>query len=288
VWRIPHLCLTYAILLGWIGQYGLAYEYVLNALSYDISVPNMEMLLAEVGIPLSLHMNDETTLSKCVRPSAIEFAFQSGEPGQIGPVAAAFAQWHVVSGRPREARNLLRRALKALDRVEVDKTWNCSIAVARFGFFSDIPKARRIIETRVALPCADVAHAFLQLFDAFAAQRHGRCAEIQQHATEAAQRFETLGWHGYADLARTLLPTASAAQTEVENKGKPFGDMLSTLSVREHQVAELVLRGYTNRAIADALSIKERTVEAHMTSILSHLGIRSRYQLTESLEQSLP
>jgi DNA-binding NarL/FixJ family response regulator len=55
---------------------------------------------------------------------------------------------------------------------------------------------------------------------------------------------------------------------------------------REQQVAELVLQGLTNRAIADALSIKERTVESHMTSIMSRLGVRSRHQLLGILEET--
>jgi ATP/maltotriose-dependent transcriptional regulator MalT len=280
-WRIPHLCLTYAILLVWIGQYGLAYEYLLNALAYNVHAPVMDTLLAEVGIPLALHMKDEQVLAKCVRPSALDFAFRSGEPGQIGPVASAFAQWHVASGRQREAQTILHRAVEILHGVEVDENWGCAITVARFGSYADIPKARKIIERRAAFPCADVANASLHLFDAFVAQRHARDFEMHRHAIEAAQQFEMLSLHGYADLARTLLPHVVKTSTFTASSVLPFADMSSVLSAREQQVAELVLKGLTNRKIAAELSITKNTVNSHVASIMNRLGIRSRYQLVD-------
>lgn len=50
-------------------------------------------------------------------------------------------------------------------------------------------------------------------------------------------------------------------------------DRLSTLSVRQLEVLELVAEGRTNMAIAQRLVVTERTVEAHMRSILQKLQI---------------
>ena len=50
-------------------------------------------------------------------------------------------------------------------------------------------------------------------------------------------------------------------------------DRLATLSSRELEVLELVAEGRTNVAIADRLFVTERTVEAHMRSILQKLQI---------------
>jgi non-specific serine/threonine protein kinase len=44
-------------------------------------------------------------------------------------------------------------------------------------------------------------------------------------------------------------------------------------------VAVLVTRGLSNRAIADALSIGERTVETHVSNILGKLAFGSRAQI---------
>lgn len=50
------------------------------------------------------------------------------------------------------------------------------------------------------------------------------------------------------------------------------------LSGRELEVLRLAASGASNRAIAEALFISERTVKSHMTAILRKLGVRSRTQ----------
>lgn len=51
------------------------------------------------------------------------------------------------------------------------------------------------------------------------------------------------------------------------------------LSPRERQVAVLLAKGLTNRAVAKELSISAATVERHVTNILSKLAFRSRAQI---------
>ena len=50
------------------------------------------------------------------------------------------------------------------------------------------------------------------------------------------------------------------------------------LSPREYEVAALVLRGLSNRAIAQTLSIKSDTVKKHMTRVFDKVGVDSRLQ----------
>jgi predicted ATPase/DNA-binding CsgD family transcriptional regulator len=69
---------------------------------------------------------------------------------------------------------------------------------------------------------------------------------------------------GAADLA----PQPTSANT----------DRLSTLTPRERQVLALLAQGYTNRAVAEALVITERTAEIHVSNILGKLGVTSRTQ----------
>jgi len=50
------------------------------------------------------------------------------------------------------------------------------------------------------------------------------------------------------------------------------------LTGREQEVLALVARGQTNRQIADALKISEKTVSVHVSNLLSKLGMASRTQ----------
>jgi len=51
---------------------------------------------------------------------------------------------------------------------------------------------------------------------------------------------------------------------------------LADLTPRESQILQLVLTGKTNRAIANEISISERTVEFHMDHIYTKIGVRTR------------
>ena len=69
-------------------------------------------------------------------------------------------------------------------------------------------------------------------------------------------------------------------------KGAVFGT--SVLGRRECEVAALVAKGLSNRAIADALVIAPRTVETHVSNILGKLGLHSRAQIAAwSVEHGL-
>jgi DNA-binding CsgD family transcriptional regulator len=52
--------------------------------------------------------------------------------------------------------------------------------------------------------------------------------------------------------------------------------MHATLTARERDVLPLVAAGLTNAQIAQRLHISPRTVNAHLTSIYSKLGVSSR------------
>lgn len=54
---------------------------------------------------------------------------------------------------------------------------------------------------------------------------------------------------------------------------KRADDPLAQLSPREREVLELVAEGFSNRAVAERLFVTDRTVEAHMASVFSKLGM---------------
>ncbi len=58
--------------------------------------------------------------------------------------------------------------------------------------------------------------------------------------------------------------------------GRPQESEIGALSDREHEVLELMAQGLRNREIADKLFITEKTVKAHVGSILSKLNVPDR------------
>jgi DNA-binding NarL/FixJ family response regulator len=50
----------------------------------------------------------------------------------------------------------------------------------------------------------------------------------------------------------------------------------SDLTTRELEIIELVLAGYTNKAIAAEIYISEKTVEFHLDHIYDKIGVRTR------------
>jgi DNA-binding CsgD family transcriptional regulator len=55
------------------------------------------------------------------------------------------------------------------------------------------------------------------------------------------------------------------------------------LTAAERRVASLVAEGRTNREVAAALFLTERTVASHLTHVYAKLGIRSRTELARRL-----
>jgi len=51
---------------------------------------------------------------------------------------------------------------------------------------------------------------------------------------------------------------------------------LSDLTPRELEILQLVLAGYTNKAIAAEIFISEKTVEFHLDNLYTKIGVRTR------------
>jgi DNA-binding CsgD family transcriptional regulator len=91
------------------------------------------------------------------------------------------------------------------------------------------------------------------------------------------------------DLARRCAATGLEEQIRVELqasgvRARPVeGGGAATLSASERRVVELAAAGRTNRDIAQALFVTEKTVETHLRNAYLKLGVRSRRELPASL-----
>jgi DNA-binding NarL/FixJ family response regulator len=86
--------------------------------------------------------------------------------------------------------------------------------------------------------------------------------------------------------ARPAARELRALGRRVARRGRTgSGDGLGALSGREREVADLVAEGRTNREIAAALYLSEKTVENHMTRIFGKLGVTSRLHVATAIER---
>lgn len=76
----------------------------------------------------------------------------------------------------------------------------------------------------------------------------------------------------------SYVPPALAARLLIEIKAPQAvdADPLAALSRREEQVLRLVATGLSNKEVARQLTLEEKTVKHHMTSILGKLRVRNR------------
>jgi len=83
------------------------------------------------------------------------------------------------------------------------------------------------------------------------------------------------------DAARNVFDDLGArADRHALDETPTAPDSKSPLTAREHEVLTLVAAGRTNRAIAEALNLSERTIDRHVSNILNKLDVPSRAAAT--------
>jgi len=112
------------------------------------------------------------------------------------------------------------------------------------------------------------ARALLALGVARRRERQKRAA--RESIAAALEGFEQLG-------AATWIEKARAELGRIGGRTRTVG-----LTPAERRVATLVAEGRTNREVAAALLLGERTVETHLSPVYAKLGIRSRTELART------
>lgn len=118
--------------------------------------------------------------------------------------------------------------------------------------------------------------------DAMAALAAGALGYCNGHAAadvlrQVARVVENGGiWVGQGLMQRLLSATARLLPEKAGGE-QPWR---TALTPREQETAVLLARGASNKEIARALDITERTVKAHVGAMLEKLGARDRLQLS--------
>jgi DNA-binding CsgD family transcriptional regulator len=122
----------------------------------------------------------------------------------------------------------------------------------------------------------ELAHALADLGTALT--RAGRRREGRDTERRAIELARQCGAIALAEAARVEFEAGPGRRARIELTGP------DALTAAERRVARQAAEGHTNREIAQALFVTEKTVERHLSSAYQKLGIRSRFQLAGAIE----
>ncbi|HEY4432917.1 MAG TPA: LuxR C-terminal-related transcriptional regulator, partial [Candidatus Cybelea sp.] len=130
--------------------------------------------------------------------------------------------------------------------------------------------------------------ALLEMLDGSQARDAADFDAARERGERAAAQFAALGWPVLAASAYEVAGNETQAQRIYQRLGA-HGELRrssSLLTPRERELTDVISTGQSNRAAAGALSITEKAVEKHLTSIYAKLGLRSRAQLVAFLAET--
>ena len=230
--------------------------------------------------------DERDVLPSEIDPSLLARARASGDGTLFARLAIAHAVTERALGREASARALAHEALDAVGEpyglvpallqaarlgpdlaARAESLLECDARASDLPFFAAASHLARAERDRVRDPVGAAAAAAV-----------------------AGPIFEAAGWRLLALRSRELAGDVDGAGALARRLGDDAarrrlaaGTALEHLSDRERQIAALVARGKTNRAIGASLAIAEKTVEKHLTMMYGKLAVRSRAELVARL-----
>ncbi len=267
-----------AIVYARSGRVRVARDLVERGLGIPEPTTTGPIALAAAGLLAGHALGDAELVERCASERIVEAAFASHINSTLGRIAGPYARWLHSQGEALLARDVLRRAIRALT-VPLGAT-ETFLTAAELGD-SDTQRAAWSFapeldaQSHLDLYAATAAH-----LRALEARTDGGEPAMRAHALAAATIYDRLGWGPHAtrclELAGDVDRPADqqpAMDAEIERP------RVNPLSPREREVATLVASGAANNGIARRLAVSQRTIEKHLTSIYEKLGIRNRAEL---------
>ena len=304
---------SFAWLELWAGRWGLAAEYAERAYDlttqYGLEVPWVHLPIAVVAahrgrLELAREHSEralqlgEEQFGRHTPVHVGTLGFVAVQSGDLQTAVRWFAEAEAITTR-LGWRGASRRwwvadqieALLALDRVDeavrVLEVWENERQAGDDRALAHVTRCRGL----VAAARGDVAEAAARLEDAVArheqaADSFGRARALlalgvvrrRERQKRAARESISAALEGFRQLgAVTWIEKARAELGRIGGRVREEG-----LTAAERRVAVLVAEGHTNREVAAALVLGERTVETHLSHVYAKLGVRSRAELART------
>lgn len=169
-------------------------------------------------------------------------------------------------------------------------------AAARFGDTTCLP---RVVEVASAiggpLAAADAAHATglmerdgAKVFSASQEfERIGALLSAADAAAQAAMLFDSAGQRRHSVEAAAAADRLGRACGGLKTPALCDTSQPLPLSAREREIALLVVRGLSNRQIAERLVVSIRTVEGHLYRMYLKLNVTNRDELRDTIRRAV-
>jgi DNA-binding CsgD family transcriptional regulator len=303
----------------WAGRWALGAEYAAHArdisIQYGLEMPRDHLPSAVIAIH-----RGQLDLAREHSERGLDLAHEQfrGHPVQLMAVLGLVARW---SGDPSAAKNWFEKADRRAselgwgepsvrwwtadyaemlledgriddavrivdvweaDAARVDREWVLAHATRCRGLVAaaegDVARAGSLLERAVAqhVEVGDPFGTARALLGLGIVRRRARKKRDAREAIQAAlDGFEELGAATWVEKARGELGRIGGRRRE------------EGLTPAERRVAALVAEGRTNREVAAALFVTERTIASHLSHVYAKLGVRSRTELARRLGEHL-
>jgi DNA-binding CsgD family transcriptional regulator/tetratricopeptide (TPR) repeat protein len=276
--------------------YGHASAFLADALMEQGKLDEATAALASIAFRESrldservLFLRDSSARLRILRGDLAGGAEQLLEAGrrfdQVGSRNPAFMAWRSAAavallqlGRQEEARRLAGEELLLAQAWGAPRALAAALRVSGLteGGAPGLALLEEAVDVVEGTP-AKLEHAKARTELGAALRRANRRAEAREHLRQAVELATICGATALTSRAESELLATGARPRRVALSG------VAALTPSERRVAELAAEGPTNREIAQALFVTQRTVEVHLTSIYRKLAISSRSQLAAAL-----
>jgi predicted ATPase/DNA-binding CsgD family transcriptional regulator len=242
--------------------------------------------LALAGLARLLHARGERAQARGLYRQALVALRDMGAMQQIAQLLTGLAYVELDSGDPRQAAARFGEGLElALGLGQRD---SLADVLEGIGVVLATASGREPSRLRPALQLLGASMG-LRRPAAAAAESVASPALARAGAILGEQRVATLLEEGRALGLDEATGLARRALDDLLRSSDATGvAAASVLTRREQEVVTLLARGASNRQIADALVIAERTAEMHVSNVLAKLGLTSRAQVAAWAADQLP
>lgn len=179
---------------------------------------------------------------------------------------------------------IVKTGLSSQDIVEICTTFRPDVLITDLSMPGDVylaiaTAAKLVPQTKIlAFTAAAGIEPAIRALDAGASGYvlKGSSAPELIQAIEAVHRGETYITQSFASKVIAGLRDSALRKKAAE---------AVKFSIREEQIIKLLVRGNTNKEIADALKISEKTVKHHMTYLMQKLNARNRIEAVIAVQK---